>query len=128
MIKILIANDERATVKLLERVIQRQPDMTCVGNASNGEEAIRKAQAFRPDVVLMDLMMPKIDGIEASKLIHSTVPNTRIIVTTARGDYTQRALNAGARQVLTLPLLEDDIVRTIREVANAEKKTGELSE
>lgn len=117
MIKVLIANDERAAVSLLERLIKRTTDMTSVGTAANGEEAIRKAQALRPDIVLMDLMMPGIDGVEATKQIKATVPETKIVVNTARSDYHDRAMAAGASAVLTIPMSYDDILDTIRDVA-----------
>ena len=116
MIQVLIANDERAASSLLERVIDRSSDMTCIGCASNGEEAIRMAQALRPEVVLMDLMMPGIDGVEATKQIKATVPNTLIVVNTARSDYQDRAMEAGASVVLTIPISHEMILDTIRDV------------
>jgi len=125
MIKILIANDERAAVSLLERLINRAEDMTCIGTASNGEEAVRMAQALRPDVVLMDLMMPQINGIEASKRIRATVPTARIVVNTARVDYTQRALDAGASKVLTIPIQQDTILQAIRDVISGDDEDDE---
>lgn len=118
MIKILIANDERAAVRLLELLISRTSDMTCIGKASDGEEAVRMVQALRPDIVLMDLMMPRIDGVEASKRIKATVPTTQIVVNTARADYTQRALDAGASEVLSIPIQQAEILDTIRDVYN----------
>lgn len=117
MIKILIANDERAAVSLLERLIKRTTDMSSVGHAVNGEEAIRKAQALRPDIVLMDVMMPGTDGIEATKQIKLTVPDTKVVINTARSDYYDRAMEAGASAVLTIPITYDDIIATIRTVA-----------
>jgi len=116
MIQVLIANDERAASSLLERVIKRSSDMTCVGRAYNGEEAIRMAQALRPDVVLMDLMMPIVNGIEATKQIKETVPQILIVVNTARSDYSERAKEAGASIVLTIPISHDAILDAIREV------------
>ena len=116
MIQVLIANDERAASSLLERVIDRSSDITCVGRAYNGEEAIRMAQALRPHVVLMDLMMPVINGIEATKEIKNTVPETYVVVNTARSDYRDRAIEAGASVVLTIPISHDAILNAIRQV------------
>ena len=116
MIQVLIANDERAASSLLERVIDRSSDITCVGRAFNGEEAVRMAQALRPDVVLMDLMMPIVNGIEATKQIKATVPTTHIVVNTARSDYRDRAKEAGASIVLTIPISHNDILDAIRQV------------
>jgi DNA-binding NarL/FixJ family response regulator len=117
MIQVLIANDEHAASNLLERIINRTSNMTCIGHAYNGEEAIRMAQALRPDIVLMDLMMPGIDGIEATKQIRATVPESKIVVNTARSDYRERALEAGASIVLTLPISHEDIIKSIQQVA-----------
>jgi len=116
MIQVLIANDEHAASSLLERVISRSSDITCVGRAFNGEEAIRMAQALRPDVVLMDLMMPIVNGIEATKQIRQTVPETLVVVNTARSDYRDRAVEAGASVVLTIPISHEAILNAIRQV------------
>ena len=116
MIQVLIANDERAICSLLERTIDRSTHMTCIGHAYDGEEAIRMTQALRPDVVLMDLMMPGVDGIEATKQIKATVPETLIVVHTARSDYRERAVEAGASVVLTIPIEAQDLIATIRQV------------
>lgn len=116
MIQVLIANDERAASSLLSRIIDRSTNMTCVGRAYDGEEAVRMVQALRPDVVLMDLMMPSVDGIEATKQIKATVPETQIVVNTARSDYRERAEEAGASIVLTLPISHDEIIEAIRQV------------
>lgn len=116
MIQVLIANDERAASSLLERIIDRSIDMTCIGRAYTGEEAIRMAQSLRPDVILMDLMMPGINGIEATKQIKATVPETKIVVNTARSDYRIRAEEAGASIVLTIPITHEEIIEAIRQV------------
>lgn len=128
MIKIVIANDERAAVRLLELLIKRTTDMKVIGKAKNGEEAVRMAQALRPDVVLMDLMMPGIDGIEATKRIRSTVPSTEVVVNTARADYTNRALEAGASRVLSIPIKQDEILNAIRDVINHPREDEATSE
>jgi DNA-binding NarL/FixJ family response regulator len=116
MIQVLIANDEHAASSLLERIIDRSAHMTCIGHAYNGEEAVRMTQALRPDVVLMDLMMPGMDGVEATKQIRATVPETLIVVNTARSDYRDRAVEAGASIVLTIPISDEEIIDAIRQV------------
>ncbi len=123
-IRVLIANDERATSNLIQFMLNRTSDMTCVGRAFDGEEAVRMAQAFRPDVVLMDMMMPVMSGLDATKQIVATVPNTKIVVNTARTDYRQRALDAGASIVLTLPITHDEIIAAIREVVIRHTEDG----
>lgn len=126
-IKVLIANDERAASNLLQLLINRTPNMVCVGRAYNGEEAVRMTQALRPSVVLMDLMMPGINGLDATKQIRETVPETKIVVNTARSDYRQRALDAGASSVLTIPISHDKIISTILEVMNP-AENGQVAE
>lgn len=119
MIQVLIANDERAASSLLDRLIRRTNDMTCIGRAYDGEEAVRMAQALRPDVVLMDVMMPGIDGIEATRQIKKTTPHTKIVVNTARSDYHDRAMEAGASVVLTIPISHEEILKAIRQVVES---------
>lgn len=119
MIQVLIVNDERAASSLLNRLLTRSDDMICIGNAFDGEEAVRMAQALQPDVVLMDLMMPGMDGIEATERIREFNPEIKIVVNTARGDYAERALKAGASVVLSIPITQDDILGAIRNVVES---------
>jgi DNA-binding NarL/FixJ family response regulator len=101
-----------------------QPDMTLVGEASNGRDAIQQFREHRPDVTLMDLQMPEMDGIDAIIAIRNEFPEARIIVlTTYVGDVQiLRALKAGARAYLLKNLLHKELLDTIRAV-HAGKKT-----
>src|SRR4051812_15527193 len=102
----------------LAAIIQQQPDMTLVGSASDGAGAIRMFRMHQPDVTLMDLRMPGMNGVEATLSIRTEFRNARIIIlTTFAGDVEiRRALQAGARSYLLKSSRTKDVVRVIREV------------
>ena len=99
MIRILAVDDHALLRKGIAAVVNAEPDMKLVAEASNGEEAIEKFRAHRPDVTLMDLQMPGLNGIETMSRILAEFPDARIIaLTTYSGDaQVLRALRAGAR-------------------------------
>jgi DNA-binding NarL/FixJ family response regulator len=99
-------------------LLTTQPDMTLVAEASNGLEAIEKFREHRPDITLMDLQMPDMNGLDAMVAIRGEFPDARIIVlTTYIGDaQVLRAMNAGARAYLLKTLLDTELLETIRAV------------
>jgi DNA-binding NarL/FixJ family response regulator len=105
-------------------LIADQPDMTLVAEATNGREAIQRFRADRPDVTLMDLQMPEMNGLDAMIVIRGEFPDARIIVlTTYTGDVqARRALQAGARAYLLKNSLHKELLDTIRAV-HAGRKT-----
>lgn len=120
VIRILAADDHPLLRKGIAALVNGEPDMKLIAEASNGEEAVAKFRLHRPDVTLMDLQMPGINGIEAISCILGEFPGARVIVfTTYRGDaQVTGALRAGARAYLLkenvhLQLLE--IIRTVHE-------------
>jgi DNA-binding NarL/FixJ family response regulator len=123
MIRILAVDDHALLRKGLAAVINAEPDMKLVAEASNGEDAIEKFRSHRPDVVLMDLQMPVLNGIEATDRILSEFPDARVIVlTTYHGDaQVMRALRAGARAYL-LKGHDRELVETIHAVYAGRKK------
>src|SRR5688572_13073507 len=91
-IRVLIADDSALSRHMLSAVIWPEPDMTIVGSAAGGHEAVRLATDLQPDVVLMDVHMPDIDGIQAAWLFSSKVPHGAVIMVTveARADFIQK--------------------------------------
>lgn len=96
--RILIADDHMLMRMGLKSMLHYQSDMTVIGEASNGEAAVRLAAELKPDVIIMDLMMPVLDGAEATRRILDENPNTKIIILTSFGSSADmsRALNFGA--------------------------------
>jgi two-component system, NarL family, response regulator LiaR len=97
-IKILLVDDHTVVRSGLSKFLMVNKDLKLVGEASDGEEAVQKVSLYRPDVVLMDLMMPGMDGITATREIHQKYPSTRVIALTsfAEQNMVQGALQAGA--------------------------------
>jgi two-component system NarL family response regulator len=117
-IRVLIVDDHPLMREGIAAVIAGQADMVLAGEASDGREAVEAYETLRPDVVLMDLRMPGMDGIEAIAAIRARWPQARIIVlTTYRGDVqVVRALSAGASGYLLKSLLRRELLDTIRDV------------
>jgi len=123
-IRILVADDHPLLRQGIAGLVADQSDMILVAEASNGREAILQFRAHRPDITLMDLQMPEMNGLDAIVAIRGEFPEARIIVLTAyTGDgQVLRALKAGARGYLLKNLLHKELLETIRSV-HAGKKT-----
>lgn len=115
-IRVLLVDDHAVVRSGLGAVLMTQDDMTLVGEASNGEDAIRQTGLLHPNVVLMDLMMPVKDGVEATKAIHEKWPEIRIIALTSfkEKDLVEGALKAGALSYLLKNVSADELVAAIR--------------
>lgn len=122
-IRILIADDHFVVRSGLAAVVESQDDLIIVGEAANGLEAVIKFRELQPDIVLMDLQMPEIDGISAIRSIKTDFPNARIIVlTTYDGDEDIfRALQAGALAYLLKDGGRDELLNAIRTVFEGRK-------
>jgi DNA-binding NarL/FixJ family response regulator len=122
-IRILIVDDHPALREGVVAILADQNDMSVVAQASNGREAIQQFRANLPDVVLMDLQMPEMNGLDAITTIRGEFPDARVIVlTTYTGDVqVLRALRAGARAYLIKNLLHKDLLETIRAVHAGKK-------
>jgi DNA-binding NarL/FixJ family response regulator len=118
MIRVLAVDDHAVFRGGIAALVGNQSDMTLVAEASNGQEAIQQFRAHRPDVTLMDLQMPEMNGMDAMIAIRGEFPDARFIVlTTYVGDVqVLRALKVGARAYLLKNLLHKELVETIRAV------------
>ena len=118
-IKILIA-DDHAIVRIgLSALLKTESDLSVVGVAKDGEEAVVEALRLKPDVIVMDLMMPKKNGVEATAEIHERLPDTKIIILTtfAASDGIKHALDAGATGAVMKTAEDAELVSIIRAVA-----------
>jgi DNA-binding NarL/FixJ family response regulator len=124
LIRILSVDDHPLLRSGIAALIDTQPDMRMVGEASNGKEAVQLHRQLNPDVTLMDLQMPDMSGLDAIIAIRSEQPSARIIVlTTYAGDVlAQRALKAGAQAYVLKSLVRTEILNTIRVVYGGEKR------
>ena len=125
-IQILVAEDSKAFRDGLRDLFKAVPDMTLAGEAINGLEAIDQAKRSQPDVILMDLHMPELNGIEATRRILKTSPHMAILVLTMYDDDESvfAAMRAGARGYLLKGALKNEILRAIRGVAAGEAIFG----
>ena len=121
-IQILIADDHPVVREGLIAMIKREPDFQVVGEASNGLEAVKKTRELKPDIVLMDLRMPELDGVEAMRQISTFAPATKFIILTTFSDdeYIFRGIEAGARAYLLKDAPREDLFRAIRAVHRGE--------
>ena len=118
MIKILIADDHRLFREGLARVLNDTAEMTVVASASNGEEAIARTAECKPDVILMDVNMPGLDGIEATRRLHANHPQSHILMLTVSEQDSAlfAAIRAGARGYLLKAMSSEELVDAIRRV------------
>jgi DNA-binding NarL/FixJ family response regulator len=121
-IRVLIADDHVTVLEGLAAIIGRQPDMTVVAESSNGREAVELWRQHRPDVALLDLRMPELDGVDATEQIRSQDISARVIVlTTYDTDHeVARAVKAGARAYLLKDTHREELLDCIRRVHRGE--------
>lgn len=121
-IRVLLADDHNVLRQGMAQVLEAQPDITVVAQAGNGKEAYRLAVQHRPDVILMDINMPEMDGVAAAQQITAELPQTGIIILTMyrRDDYVFEAIKAGASGYLLKEAELDELLDAIRAVAQGE--------
>ena len=116
-IRVLIVDDHAVVRQGLRMFIEMQNDMQVLGEASNGNEAVEMSARLRPDVILLDLVMPEMDGVEATQRILKNNPQTRVLILTSFGedDKVFPAVRAGAQGYLLKDIQPSDLVQAIRE-------------
>lgn len=119
-VRVLIADDHTVFCDCLKKVLEMQEDLEVVGVAKSGPEAVRRAEETRPDVVLMDIQMPVLDGVRATKLIKELLPSTNILILTMHIEdkYLVDAIEAGASGYLLKELSVSEVVQAVRSVAS----------
>lgn len=117
-IRVMIVDDIVDTRDQLEKLLFFEKDIEVIAKASNGREAVAMAKQYKPDVILMDINMPDMDGITATEAIMTQDPAIQVIIMSVQGetDYLRRAMLAGAREFLTKPISADDLYKSIRHV------------
>ena len=115
-IHVLIVDDVAETRENVRKLLQFEADIEVVGAARTGREAIQLSDELKPDVVLMDINMPDMDGISATEAIRARQPAIQIIILSVQGDpnYMRRAMLAGARDFLTKPPMADEMISAVR--------------
>jgi two-component system response regulator NreC len=121
-IRILLADDHAVVRQGFKMILSVHPDMEIVGEAGNGREAVQLAEELRPDVIVMDVAMPELNGIEATRRVTEAVPHSRVLALSMHKDsvYVREILRAGARGYLLKDAPAGDLVAAIRALASGE--------
>ena len=121
-IRILLADDHAVVRQGFKMILGAQPDMEIVGEAGNGRETVELAEQLKPDVVVMDVAMPELNGIEATRRLSESVPHARVVALSMHKDsvYVREILRAGARGYLLKDSVAGDLVSAVRAVARGE--------
>jgi DNA-binding NarL/FixJ family response regulator len=123
IIRVLCVDDHPLVRKGIASILANEADMELVGEANNGREAVEMFKQFKPDVILMDLRMPELDGTSATRMIRQEVPDAKIIALTSYdGDQDiYRALEAGVRGYILKEMVHTEVVRAIRTVHSGKR-------
>ncbi|MEH7107645.1 response regulator transcription factor [Bacillus sp. JJ1764] len=123
-IRILIADDHHVVRRGLVFFLRTQQGLEIIGEASNGKEAVEQAKLLQPDLILMDLVMPEMDGIQATKMIKTTQPDIKILMLTSFSDqdHVIPALEAGASGFQLKDIEPDELVSSIKKIMNGENQ------
>ncbi|HEX4595894.1 MAG TPA: response regulator transcription factor [Bryobacteraceae bacterium] len=122
MIRVLLADDHAMVRKGFRLILEAQSDMEIAGEAGNGREAVELAEKLHPDVVVMDVAMPELNGIEATRRIAASSPHTRVLALSMHKDsvYVREILRAGARGYLLKDSIDTDLINAVRAVAKGD--------
>jgi DNA-binding NarL/FixJ family response regulator len=121
-LRVVLAEDHRIMREGLRMVLDREPDIEVVGESGDGISAIRVAQTLRPDVVVMDISMPNVNGLQATETVKTALPDTKILILTRHTDasYVQRLLQSGASGYVLKRSASEELVRAIRRVVTGQ--------
>ena len=121
-IRILLADDHAVVRQGFKMILAEQPDMEIAGEAANGREAVELAEKIKPDVVVMDVAMPELNGIEATRRLAASMPHARVLALSMHKDsvYVREILRAGARGYVLKESGAGDLVKAVRAVAAGE--------
>jgi pilus assembly protein CpaE len=124
LIKVLMVDDNAETLKKLQELLSFEPDIQVVATAANGKEGVEQAKRLAPDIVLMDVNMPILDGIKATEMLAYEAPSSPVIIMSIQGEreYLRRGMQSGAREFLIKPFSGDELVASIRRVYQLEQK------
>lgn len=122
MIRILLADDHAMVRKGFRMILEAQSDMSIIGEAGNGREALELAESLRPDVIVMDVAMPELNGIEATRRLAASSPHSRVLALSMHKDsvYVREILRAGARGYLLKDSIDSELVMAVRAVAKGD--------
>ncbi len=128
-IKVVVVDDSEETRGNIKTILSFEKRIEVIGEAGNGEEAVFIAKEAKPDIVLMDINMPVMDGIKATEEISVSVPETTVIIMSVQGEqeYLKKAMSAGAREFITKPFSSDEIIRTVVKTYEIEARRKENS-
>jgi two-component system, NarL family, response regulator NreC len=117
-VRVLLADDHGIVRKGLRFVLEQEPGMTVIAEASNGREALRMCEELKPEIAILDIAMPQLNGIEAVSLIRKASPQTASLILSMHSDetYILRALSAGAKGYILKDAVEDEILPAVRSV------------
>jgi DNA-binding NarL/FixJ family response regulator len=123
-IRVLVADDQEIVRRGLAMLLDQQEDMAAVGQAADGEEAVALARALQPDVVLMDVKMPRLNGIQATRAITGQLPGTQVIILTTydTDDWVYDGIRAGAQAYLLKDASTEELTAAIRGVRRGESQ------
>lgn len=124
IITILLVDDIPETRENIKKLLTFEPDFKVVGSVGTGRDGVNLARELKPNIIIMDINMPDMDGIQATALINETTPTCAVIMMSVQNDpdYLRRAMLAGARNFLTKPILPDELYNTIRVVHEQQKR------
>ena len=118
-LRILLAEDQTMLRHSLKALVANEPDLEVVGEAADGEEAVRQAQALRPDILVMDVSMPRMDGVQATLALKRTCPEVKVLALSVHEtrSYIRRVLQAGASGYVVKRSAAEELIQAVRAVA-----------